>query len=138
MNSDQFKGRKGQKRLRELNERIDRILGETNERYQSSDEMSFILRSMPDPMVRLWFVSAYRVLDRHWGGIKDYGFLVPKGSYNVVLNTDNPAFGGNGLTDDGMEHFTNFDPLYEKQDKEWLKLYIPARTAMVLKRNAGK
>ena len=75
MNSDQFKGRKGQKRLRELNERIDRILGETNERYQSSDEMSFILRSMPDPMVRLWFVSAYRVLDRHWGGIKDYGFL---------------------------------------------------------------
>lgn len=68
----------------------------------------------------------------------DYGFLVPKGSYNVVLNTDNPAFGGNGLTDDGMEHFTNFDPLYEKQDKEWLKLYIPARTAMVLKRNAGK
>ena len=68
----------------------------------------------------------------------DYGFLVPKGSYNVVLNTDDPAFGGNGLTDDSITHFTNFDPLYEKQDKEWLKLYIPARTAMVLKRNADK
>ena len=68
----------------------------------------------------------------------DYGFLVPKGSYNVVLNTDDPAFGGNGLTDDSITHFTNYDPLYEKQDKEWLKLYIPARTAMVLKRNADK
>ena len=68
----------------------------------------------------------------------DYGFLVPKGSYEVVLNTDNPAYGGNGLTDDSMTHFTNFDPLYEKQGKEWLKLYIPARTAMVLKRNADR
>ena len=26
------------------------------------------------------------------------------------------------------------DPLYKKEKKEWLKLYIPARTAMVLKR----
>ena len=62
----------------------------------------------------------------------DYGFLVPKGSYRVVLNTDDPAFGGNGLTDDTIIHFTNYDPLYEKEGKEWLKLYIPARSAMVL------
>ena len=65
----------------------------------------------------------------------DYGFLVAPGKYEVVLNTDNPLFGGNGLTDDGVEHFTIPDPLYEKENKEWLKLYIPARTAVVLKRN---
>ena len=64
----------------------------------------------------------------------DYGFLAPAGSYQVVLNTDDPKFGGNGLTDDGVEHLTNFDPLYEEANKGWLKLYIPARSAMVLKK----
>ena len=62
----------------------------------------------------------------------DYGFLVSPGTYEVVLNTDNPAYGGNGLTDDTVKHFTIADPLYEKEKKEWLKLYIPARTAVVL------
>ena len=64
----------------------------------------------------------------------DYGFLVPKGKYNVILNTDSPAFGGFGLTDDSIDHFTNYDPLYEKDGKEWLKLYIPARSAVVISR----
>ena len=65
----------------------------------------------------------------------DYGFLVPKGSYNVVLDSDAKDFGGNGFNDDTMVHFTNFDPLYEKDGKEWLKLYLPARTAIVLRLN---
>ena len=64
----------------------------------------------------------------------DYGFLVKKGVYHVVLNTDAKAFGGNGLADDGVTHFTNFDPLYEKDGKEWLKLYVPARSAVVLRK----
>ena len=64
----------------------------------------------------------------------DYGFLVKEGSYRVVLNTDSDAFGGNNLTDDSLEHFTTSDPLYAKQHKGWLKLYIPARTAVVLKK----
>ncbi len=64
----------------------------------------------------------------------DYGFLVKEGSYRVVLNTDSDAFGGNNLTDDSVEHFTISDSLYVKQHKGWLKLYIPARTAVVLKK----
>jgi 1,4-alpha-glucan branching enzyme len=64
----------------------------------------------------------------------DYGFLVPAGAYDVVLNTDSKAFGGNGFADDTVEHFTNFDPLYKDDGKEWLKLYIPARSAVVLKK----
>lgn len=64
----------------------------------------------------------------------DYGFIVPQGKYEVVLNTDNKLFGGNNLTDDSVEHFTNYDPIYEKDNKGWLKLYIPARCAMVLRR----
>ena len=64
----------------------------------------------------------------------DYGFLVPVGSYDVVLDSDNKAFGGNGLNDDTMTHLTNHDPLYADAHKAWLKLYLPARTALVLKK----
>lgn len=65
----------------------------------------------------------------------DYGFLVPTGAYDVVLNTDSKLYGGNGLADDTMTHVTNFDPLYVQDHKEWLKLYIPARSAVVLRKN---
>ena len=64
----------------------------------------------------------------------DYGFLVPRGAYDVVLNTDNKQFGGFGFSDDSLRHFTCADPLYAKDKKEWLKLYVPARSAVVLKR----
>lgn len=47
----------------------------------------------------------------------DYGFLVPEGAYEVILNTDNPAYGGNGFTDDSITHFTMPDPLYKKDKK---------------------
>ena len=70
----------------------------------------------------------------------DYGFLVPRGSYKTVLDSDSIEFGGYGRIDDKLEHFTLMDPLYKKVRKEWLKLYLPARSAMVLKkvRNNGK
>ena len=64
----------------------------------------------------------------------DYGILVPKGSYKTVLDSDSTEFGGFGRNDDNMEHFTNFDPLFKKQGKEWLKLYLPSRSSMVLKK----
>ena len=63
----------------------------------------------------------------------DYGILAPKGEYKTILNTDSPEYGGYGLIDESIPHFTNFDPLYKKDKKEWLKLYIPARSAMVLR-----
>lgn len=64
----------------------------------------------------------------------DYGFLVPPGKYEVILNTDNHAFGGFGLVDESIEHFTMADPLYDSENKGWLKLYLPARSAMALRR----
>ena len=64
----------------------------------------------------------------------DYGFLVPKGSYKVEINSDSKLYGGNNFADDSITHFTNFDPIYEKDGKEWLKLYIPARSAVVLRK----
>jgi 1,4-alpha-glucan branching enzyme len=67
----------------------------------------------------------------------DYGFLVPKGSYIVALNSDSKEYGGYGFADDSVEHLTNFDPLYAGDGKEWLKLYIPARSAVVLRRKTS-
>ncbi len=63
----------------------------------------------------------------------DYGFMVKRGAYNVVLNTDAKDFGGFGLADDSVEHFTNYDPLLDRDGKGWLQLYIPARSAVVLR-----
>ena len=64
----------------------------------------------------------------------DYGMLVPEGEYKVVLNTDEKRFGGFGLTNDSIHHFSNFDELYKKEHKGWLRIYIPAHTAVVLKK----
>ena len=64
----------------------------------------------------------------------DYGFLVPNGTYNVVLNTDSWEYGGFGFVDENVKHITLADPLYEKDGKGWLKLYITARSALVLRK----
>lgn len=68
----------------------------------------------------------------------DYGFLVPEGEYEIVLNTDAARFGGFNLNDDSIHHFTQFDGLYADDHKGWLKLYLPARTAMVLRKIEAK
>lgn len=98
------------------------------------------------PIIRLWDKDEDQVLAYMRGNLifvfsfnpsqsfYDYGFLAPEGKYQVVLDTDSIAFGGNGLTDDSIEHFTIHDELYHKDGKGWLKLYIPARTAFVLRK----
>lgn len=60
----------------------------------------------------------------------DYGILVKKGAYKVVLNTDAKQFGGFGFSDDSVTHYTQPSHL---KNKEWLKLYIPSRSALVLR-----
>lgn len=64
----------------------------------------------------------------------DYGFLAPAGEYEVLLNSDASKYGGFGLSDDTVHHFTQPDPLYSPSGKGWLKLYIPSRSAMVLRK----
>ena len=66
---------------------------------------------------------------------QDYGFLVPAGKYSVILDSEGCEFGGYGRVDDSCEHFTIFDPLYGQEQKGWLRLYLPSRTALVLKKN---
>lgn len=65
----------------------------------------------------------------------DYGFLVKKGEYNLVLNSDDPEFGGFGNVSGDAPYLTQEDPMYDADGKGWLKLYLPARTVLVFKRN---
>jgi 1,4-alpha-glucan branching enzyme len=60
----------------------------------------------------------------------DYGIGIPAGKFRIVLNTDDPQYGGQGLVDSSLAYYTSRDA----QGKHWLKLYIPARSALVFKR----
>ena len=62
----------------------------------------------------------------------DYGFPVDPGKFRIVLNTDLPGYGGQGLVDDAMIHYSKPDRY--TAPRHMLKLYIPARTALVLKK----
>ena len=63
-----------------------------------------------------------------------YGFMVEQGAYEYLLNTDDTAFGGNGFNDDKMIHYTVYDQRLARENKGWLKLYLPTRTACILRK----
>lgn len=64
----------------------------------------------------------------------DYGLLAPKGEYDIVLSSDNPTYGGYGNIDESVSHLTQHDALYSPLGVEWLKLYLPSRSAIVLRK----
>lgn len=63
----------------------------------------------------------------------DYGILTDRGEYQVVLNTDNKQFGGFGLVDESIVHISLQEPKHES-GLDWVKLYLPARSAQVLRK----
>lgn len=66
------------------------------------------------------------------------GFQLPiheDGIYKVVLSTDNPAFGGFGHVDESVEYYTR--SLAQADFAHGIIIYIPARTALVLKKVAS-
>lgn len=65
----------------------------------------------------------------------DYGLMVPKGKYSVVMDTDAGEFGGFSLNDDSVAHFSEEIKTAGKDGKEMVKLYLPARSAIVLRRS---
>lgn len=67
----------------------------------------------------------------------DYGILARNGKYRIALDTDAPKYGGFGLQDPEVEHFTKYDPEFSFDGKGRLMLYLPARTALVLRRVDG-
>ncbi len=62
----------------------------------------------------------------------DYGIPV-KGKFRIILDTDDPLFGGQGRIDSDQTYFSMPDHnRYGVTAPHHLKLYLPARTAIVL------
>jgi 1,4-alpha-glucan branching enzyme len=63
----------------------------------------------------------------------DYGIPI-KGKFRIVLDTDDPLFGGQGRIDTTQTYFSLPDQgHYGVTAPHHLKLYLPARTAIVLR-----
>ncbi|MDR2910073.1 MAG: alpha amylase C-terminal domain-containing protein [Bacteroidales bacterium] len=62
----------------------------------------------------------------------DYGIPLGTGKYKIVMNTDSKRFGGNDLVNEDITYYTL--PIDGINSQHFLKLYLPARTALVLKR----
>lgn len=101
------------------------------------------------PVVKLWEKDSDQVLAFGRGDLifvfnfnpvnsfSDYGILTPPGEYEVIMSSDEPRFGGYGNVDLSVNHFTTPDPLYDPHGVAWLKLYLPARSSMVLRKKAA-
>ena len=64
----------------------------------------------------------------------DYRFEAPPGRYEIILDSDDVKYGGHGRLRKDQGHFT----IPEKKDgqqKHTISLYLPTRTAIVLKRH---
>lgn len=88
-----YKGRKGRKRLKEVQESIEQMHRETGGWYDDTEEMKGLEDLMPDPEVRLYFLKYFRDLDAMWNGVESYGFLRLCGKWtrqNQVLELDQP------------------------------------------------
>jgi 1,4-alpha-glucan branching enzyme len=62
----------------------------------------------------------------------DYGIPLGAGKYKIVLNSDNGRFGGQDLVDEDISYYTM--PSAGIDSQHYLKLYLPARSALVFKK----
>ena len=70
------------------------------------------------------------------GSFVDYGFAAPDGVWETVLSSDAPEFDGFGRVKEGEKHLMikKKSPNGPDHYKSTLMLYLPARTAVVLKK----
>jgi 1,4-alpha-glucan branching enzyme len=63
----------------------------------------------------------------------DYTFEARPGQYQMKLNSDDPLFGGKDRLERDQVHFTRVVHPAESEERHLLSLYLPTRTALVLK-----
>lgn len=65
--------------------------------------------------------------------LTDYAIELPRGVYQTILDTDSPQYGGYGLVDHSVLHYSDSSCSVEGETSP-VALYLPARTALVLRR----
>jgi 1,4-alpha-glucan branching enzyme len=63
----------------------------------------------------------------------DFRFEAPPGKYKMILNSDAACYGGHRRLQPEQEHLTDTDVVADHKHN-FLRLYMPARTAQVLAR----
>ncbi len=66
----------------------------------------------------------------------DYGVFVPPGRFRNVLDTDEVRFGGQGRIAP-KQTFETYPVIKDAEQLDYINLYLPARTAVVLERDCG-
>ncbi|MCG8307990.1 MAG: alpha amylase C-terminal domain-containing protein [Cytophagales bacterium] len=114
-----------------------KYLAEFDKRMISMLKKYDLLSSMPARQVNMDESNKVIVFERnnlifafnfhHERSISDYKFTsIGKGKYDIVLSTDDAETGGFSRIDTNVEHFT--------LENDLLSIYLPSRTALVLKR----
>ncbi|KAL1978884.1 hypothetical protein VTN31DRAFT_1743 [Thermomyces dupontii] len=119
-------------RYRFLNE-FDRAMQLTEEKYGwlQAPQAYVSLKSEADKVLVFERADLLWVFNFHpTKSFTDYRVGVEKpGTYRIVLDTDDPEFGGHGRNDKATRFFTTDMPWNGR--KNFLHVYIPSRTALV-------
>ena len=107
---------------------LEGILDEKPELFVQDEEKKILIFSRKNCIFALNFNPT--------ASFTDYGFAVPAGKYEVVLSTDENEFDGFSRVRTGEVHFSM--PVKSENGngkyKDSLSLYLPSRTAVVLKK----
>ena len=104
------------------------ILGDRPELFVQDEEKKILIFKRKNCIFALNFNPT--------SSFADYGFAAPAGKYEVELNTDESEFDGFSRIKTGEVHFS----MHTKSEngngkyKDSLSLYLPSRTAIVLKK----
>ena len=95
--------------------------------------VDFVMENKPDKVLayhRGLFLFVFNFNPS--GSFTDYGIPLGPGKYKVVLNTDSGRFGGHDRVDEEIPYYTL--PSGGLTSQHYLRLYLPARTALVFKK----
>jgi 1,4-alpha-glucan branching enzyme len=65
----------------------------------------------------------------------NYPVDLPPGQYRLIIDSDAAEFGGHGRVQPGQAYFTRSESLPDGGMRHLITIYLPTRTALVLRRN---
>ena len=118
---------------------FDRKMIETVKKYKLLTHSDIQLRLANDSDQILAFERGGLLMIFNFSPVNsysDYGIPINPGKFKIILNSDHSEFGGYDRIDESIVHFSQ--PLPFNKSSHQVKLYIPARTAIVLERVVTK